>query len=205
MELIYPLESDAPLLPLRSLSAASVRNSSAPARQHSAASGEMFPVVDEEGVVIGRSPRTYCHGGSHLLHPVVHLHLISRDEKIYIQKRSMKKALLPGKWDTAVGGHVMYGESIMEALMRESAEELSLTEFNPIYLGTYRWDTARESELVNIFAAVGKFKVRPDRDEVEEGRWWDIPEIMENLGGDIFTPNFVSEFTGIKDKLLALL
>jgi isopentenyldiphosphate isomerase len=31
---------------------------------------------------------------------------------LYLQKRSETKDIQPGKWDTAVGGHVDYGETI---------------------------------------------------------------------------------------------
>ena len=38
---------------------------------------EIFPIVDEEGRVIGSATRGECHSGSHLLHPVVHLHVFN--------------------------------------------------------------------------------------------------------------------------------
>ena len=117
----------------------------------------------------------------------------------------MKKDLLPGMWDTAVGGHVDYGEYISEALFRESSEELKFTEYNPIWLGNYVFHSNVECELVNIFAAVGNFTPQPDLDEVEEGRYWPMEEIEENIGKSIFTPNFESEFRRIRKSLEALL
>ena len=117
----------------------------------------------------------------------------------------MKKRIQPGKWDTAVGGHVSYGESIYEALHRESFEELGLTDFNPIYLETYLFESEIEKEMVNIFAAVGTYDLSPDQDEVDEGRWWPVEEIDSNLGKGLFTPNFESEYTMIRSSLLALL
>ena len=42
-------------------------------------------------------------------------------------------------------------------------------------------------------------------DEVEEGRWWELSEIDENIGKGVFTPNFESEFQMIRSSLLALL
>lgn len=193
-ELIYPVDP-APMIP--GLKADSAGGGSC--------ADEIFPVVEESGLVIGRAARKYCHGGSRLLHPVVHLHIIDREERIYLQKRSMKKDIQPGKWDTAVGGHVGYGESLVEALLRESMEELHLTRFNPVYIGTYTYDSERECELVNIFAAVGSFDMRPDRDEVTEGRFWTLGEIDGSMGKNVFTPNFEMEFGNIRDKLLALL
>lgn len=193
-ELIYPVDP-APILP--ALTAGSPRDGRL--------DGEIFPIVEESGLVVGRASRSYCHGGSRLLHPVVHLHIIDREERIYLQKRSMKKDIQPGKWDTAVGGHVGYGESLVEALLRESMEELHLTRFNPVYIGTYPYDSDRERELVNIFAAVGSFEIRPDLDEVTDGRFWTIAEIDAAMGKNILTPNFEMEFGRIRNKLLALL
>ena len=45
-----------------------------------------------------------------LLHPVVHLHVMREGGFLYLQKRAMDKDIQPGKWDTAVGGHVDFGE-----------------------------------------------------------------------------------------------
>ena len=193
-ELIYPVDP-APVLPV--LTAGSPRGGRL--------DGEVFPVVEESGLVVGRASRSYCHGGSRLLHPVVHLHIIDREERIYLQKRSMKKDIQPGKWDTAVGGHVGYGESLVEALLRESMEELHLTRFNPVYIGTYPYDSDRERELVNIFAAVGSFEIKPDLDEVTDGRFWTTAEIDAAMGKNILTPNFEMEFGKIRNKLLAWL
>ena len=117
----------------------------------------------------------------------------------------MTKDIQPGKWDTAVGGHVSYGESIIEAVYREAFEELRFMEFNPIHLETYEFESAVEREMVSVFAAVGSFELTPDPDEVEEGRWWPVEEIDANIGKNIFTPNFESEFQMIRHKLLALL
>lgn len=166
---------------------------------------EMVPVVEPNGLVVGQSSRAYVHGGSFLLHPVVHLHIINRNSELYIQKRSMSKDLLPGKWDTAVGGHVDYGETLAESLFREASEELGLRDFNPIYLKSYVWESDREHELVNVFAAVGNFDIRPDNDEVDEGRYWRFDEIEANIGKDVFTPNFEREFVSVRGSLLALL
>ncbi len=168
-------------------------------------SSEMLPVIDETGLVVGQATRAYCHSGSKVLHPVVHLQIIDRYSKIYLQKRGACKDLLPGRWDTAVGGHVSYGETLEEALYREASEELGLTQFNPIYLESYIWQTERDNEHVNIFAAVGNLDIHPDGVEVEEGAWWSMDDIESSIGQGIFTPNFEDEFIRIRSSLLALL
>lgn len=194
VELIYPYEM-APVVPTPTAGSKAVM----------AHGSEWFPIVLPSGMVVGRSTREYCHGGSKPLHPVIHIHIIDRFSRIYLQKRSMRKDIQPGKWDTAVGGHVSYGESLIEAVYREASEELGFTEFNPIYLETYEFESSVEREMVNVFAAVGSYELHPDLDEVDEGRWWELADIDSNIGKGIFTPNFESEFQMIRKSLLALL
>ena len=69
-------------------------------------SEEVFPVVDEGGRVTGCATRGRCHDGSKLLHPVVHLHVLNPEGEMYLQRRPEWKDIQPGKWATAVGGHV---------------------------------------------------------------------------------------------------
>ena len=83
---------------------------------------ELLPVVDENGVAVGAATRGECHGGSMLLHPVVHLHLQDPDGRLYLQLRPEWKKIQPGRWDTAVGGHVDLGECVADALRRQLAE-----------------------------------------------------------------------------------
>lgn len=191
-ELIYPACAVAPILQHIS----TVRDTKA---------SEMLPVTDTDGVVIGQASRAWCHAGSKLLHPVVHLHIINRSGEIYLQKRAADKDLFPGRWDTAVGGHISYGESITEALFREAGEELSFTEFNPVHLFSYVFESDIEKEMINVFAAVGNFDLQPDRFEVEDGRFWSMKEIEDNIGRSMFTPNFEQEFLKVRNPLEALL
>ncbi len=167
--------------------------------------GEMVPVVRPDGEVIGRAPRACVHDRTFILHPVVHLHIINRRGEIYLQKRALTKKLLPGRWDTAVGGHIDYGESVPEALFRETAEELGLYDFNPVFICDYIYESAVERELVNVFAIVGDFVPSPDEAEVSEGRYWTVKEIEESFEKSILTPNFEREFTMIRKDLEALL
>ena len=154
-------------------------------------SEEVFPVVDEAGNVVGRATRGECHGGSKQLHPVVHLHVFDAEGRLYLQHRPAWKDIQPDKWDTAVGGHVDFGENVMGALRREAREELGLTDFTPEYLKSYVFESDRERELVNSFkAVVDPSDVHPS-DELDGGRWWTAEELAEN--SDALTPNLRHE------------
>lgn len=150
-------------------------------------------MVDEDGQVVGKATRGECHGGSMLLHPVVHLHLFNSRGELYLQKRPEWKDIKPGKWDTAVGGHVDYGEEVTDALRREVREELGVVDFMPEKLIQYLFESSRERELVNVFRTTYDGAVTPS-DETDGGRFWSIAEIREALGKGVFTPNFEQEF-----------
>jgi len=161
---------------------------------------EYFPIVTEDGEVIGKASRKECHSGSFLLHPVIHLHVFNPRGELYLQKRAMDKDIQPGKWDTAVGGHVDYGEKIEHALRREVREELGMTEFAPTFVKRYKFVSDREAELVHSYYTVYDGAIVVDPVEISEGKFWKITDIENQLGKEVFTPNFENEFnTVIRD------
>lgn len=159
---------------------------------------EMFPIVDEEGNITGAATRGECHNGSKMLHPVVHLHVFNSKGELYLQKRPEWKDIQPGKWDTAVGGHIDLGENVEQALRREVREELGITDFTPERLLQYVFESDRERELVFVHKTIYDGPVTPS-EELDGGRFWSMEEIGQNISKGIFTPNFESEFEKIKE------
>lgn len=160
-------------------------------------SQELFPIVDEAGQVIGRATRGECHSGSKMLHPVVHLHVFDSQGRLYLQQRPLWKDIQPGKWDTAVGGHVDLGEEIADALRREVREELGIEDFTPEFLLRYVFESERERELIHVFRTTYDGDIRPTA-ELDGGRFWTLEEIHETIGKGVLTPNFESEFLKLK-------
>ena len=155
---------------------------------------ELFPVVDEQGNILGSATRGECHNESKLLHPVVHLHVFNSQGQLYLQKRPVWKDIQPGKWDTAVGGHVDLGESVEQALRREVREELGITDFTPQAVTHYVFESTRERELVFVYRTTYDGTVTPS-DELDGGCFWRLEEIRENIGKGVFTPNFEGEIS----------
>jgi len=163
---------------------------------------EWFDIVDEQGRIKGRAPRSICHSGPGLLHPVVHLHVVDSKNRIFLQKRAKHKKVAPGKWDTAVGGHLASGETIEQGLKREAAEELNLRTFQAQLVHRYTWTTNIESELVFMFICRSDENLTINPNEIEEGKYWKIKKIKENLGKNEFSDSFEFEFN-ILTKILS--
>ena len=154
---------------------------------------EIFPIVNENGEVVGKATRKECHSGSMLLHPVVHLHIFDNQGRLYLQKRSMDKDIQPGKWDTAVGGHVSLGEDVAQALRRETLEEIGISDFLPVPLPHYVFQSDVERELVFPHRTTFDGEIHPST-ETDGGRFWSMDEIAHAMGKGILTPNFEQEY-----------
>lgn len=172
-------------------------------KKHKLMKEEWLPLVNTKGEIIGKAPRSLCHSNKNYLHPVVHLHLINSKGDIYLQKRPMNK-IQPGKWDTAVGGHISYGEDIETGLKREAREELNITDFTPRLASNYLWESEIERELVFCFIASYNHDITINSEELTDGRFWTKSEIKASLGKNVFTPNFEEEYNRILAKEVGL-
>lgn len=163
---------------------------------------EWLPLVTEEGKIIGQAPRSAVHDGSKMLHPVVHMHVINRNKAILLQKRSSSKLIQPGKWDTAVGGHISTGETLENALKREAFEEIGLEGFSAKMQKAYVWESDVEKELVYLFTTFDFKNYTVQSNEVEEARFWTKNQIERHIGTGIYTPNFEHEYLILKELKL---
>jgi isopentenyldiphosphate isomerase len=154
---------------------------------------EKLEIVDDEGNVIGLAERAELHRSPGLIHRVVHVLVFNNHGDLLLQKRSFRKDVAPGKWDTSVGGHINPGEDVLAAARREMEEELGIKGFELHYLYRYLFSNRRESELVNTFSCIYEGEVDFNREEIDAVAFRDIPTIKTNLGKDIFSGHFEKE------------
>lgn len=135
------------------------------------AADEIFDVVDAEDRVVGRAPRAEVHAKG-LWHRAVHVLLFDRAGRVFLQKRSMRKDLSPGCWDSSCSGHLDSGEAYDAAAVRELEEELGLR----VAAAPARWfrvearaETGWEFVWVYRLAHEGPFVLNPD--EIDAGAW----------------------------------
>ncbi len=159
---------------------------------------EILPLVNENAEIIGKAPRSVCHSNKKYLHPVVHLHIINDKNEIFLQKRANSKKIQPNKWDTAVGGHVEFGEPIDISLKREAYEELGIKFFSAQLFDKYIWSSDIETEFVFAFLTRYNGNIIINKNEISSGKFWKINNIERNIDKKIFTPNFVNEFEKLK-------
>lgn len=88
---------------------------------------EYFDVLDENGNKTGRIKTKEQIIKDRNFYRIVNLWIVNPKTKlILIQKRSQNKDTNPNKWDLSAGGHVDAGESSLEAIIRETKEELGI-------------------------------------------------------------------------------
>lgn len=125
---------------------------------------EIWDIYDRYG---NKTERTMKRGipkeGDYML--CVHMYLLNSDNKFLIQKRSENKESHPGEWDIT-GGAAISGESSIDAILRETEEEvgIKLNKKDLYYAGRF----VKERRIIEIFFAKKDFKLSDCHVQKEE-------------------------------------
>lgn len=120
-------------------------------------------MLDAEGRQIGSAPRMRCHADPSLIHPSVHVVVITGSGCLW-QLRGYGKDSAPGNWDHACSGHVSLGEDPRTAAVRELGEEIGVVVDPAALVEVARMlcELGNETELTTVFRLEhdGPFTVR---------------------------------------------
>ena len=162
---------------------------------------EYFDIYSDSGVCIGKALRSECHGNPSLLHRTAHVVVINPETgAVLLQKRKMTKDIQPGKWDTAVGGHLAPGESYLDGAKRELSEELGIQDdvkLEWLFVEKVRNDI--ESEDAGVFALYHKGPFKFQTSEIDELRFWSKDELSDQKNFEKFTPLLLSELDKLRE------
>jgi isopentenyldiphosphate isomerase len=150
---------------------------------------EFIDALDDSGKPISRVTREELHSRK-LNFAGTHVWLFNSDKKILLQLRSPKVSFCPSHWDSGAGGHVLAGESVEGAAVREMVEELGVKPVIKLFAReTLDFKDGRK-RFANVF--VGKcddqFYLNEELDSVKFFSAGEIDAMIES--GEKVTPAF---------------
>lgn len=88
---------------------------------------EMVVLLDEANQPIGTMPKGDVHGAATPYHYAFSCYLFDRErESLLLTRRALSKVAWPGIWTNSCCGHPAPGESLVDAVIRRSADELNV-------------------------------------------------------------------------------
>ncbi|MDI1279138.1 NUDIX domain-containing protein [Methylobacter sp.] len=141
---------------------------------------ELLSVVDENDCIIGTCARHIIHATG-LRHRAVHILVFNELGQLFLQKRSMKKDLNGGLWDTSAAGHVDAGEDYGISAVREIEEELGISESGLESLFKLPATAAIGMEFIQVYRCIHNGPFVLAADEIDEGDWFSVTEISERI------------------------
>ncbi|WP_034044788.1 NUDIX hydrolase [Wocania ichthyoenteri] len=155
---------------------------------------EFIDIVTKQGKPTGKSALKSIIHQKGYYHNTAHIWFYTKNGEILLSQRSAKKLICPLLWDVSVAGHIDAGESIEQAAIRETKEEigLSVSEKDLNRIGVFECFQTYESGIIdNEFhhTFISELKVSlseltPQIEEVEALKLvsaYDFDELIDNI------------------------
>ena len=150
---------------------------------------EILDIWNENGKPTGQSADKAVLHQKGLFHPTVHIWFYTPTPNILLQKRAANKQTFPNLWDVSVAGHVLSGESPIQAAIRECKEEtgFELKAQNLFFFGKNHKQKVHASDFIDheyqhLFIAncnleVSEFQIQVE--ELSEVKWISFQELNQ--------------------------
>lgn len=173
---------------------------------------EYIDIADKHGNLTGKNQLKSIIHKTGLYHHTAHVWFYTKSGTILLSQRSAKKTICPLMWDVSVAGHVDAGESIENAAIRETKEEigLSISKKDLIKLGVFEcfqsYDNGiNDNEFHNTFICelkVSLSKLIPQVEEVEALKLVDFKTFEMLLKNSETNNHFVASNRAYYQKIL---
>ncbi len=112
---------------------------------------EYIDIVTKEGKPTGKSELKSIIHQKGYYHNTVHIWFYTADGYVLLSQRSAKKAICPLMWDVSVAGHIDAGETIKQAAVRETKEEIGITisESNLKKIGVFECFKSYDNHIID--------------------------------------------------------
>lgn len=140
-------------------------------------SEEIFDIVNAADEVIGRDTRSRVHALG-LMHRAVHVLVFNSRGEVFLQKRSMKKDRMPGRWDSSASGHLNSGEDYDACASRELQEEIGLQPSPaPVRMFKLPASPGTDQEHVWVYRCDAEGPFHLDPEEIDRGGWFAVDQV----------------------------
>jgi isopentenyl-diphosphate delta-isomerase len=152
---------------------------------------ELIEYVDENGVPTGETaPKLDAHDDHTRMHAAFSCYVFNENGQFLVTQRALSKKVWPSVWTNSVCGHVSPGEAREDAIKRRSQYELGMEVKDiQVILPNYSYKTPPyngiiENEFCPVFLARIDGKVNPNPDEVEDFKWLEWDEFIDQAKSD---------------------
>ncbi len=142
-------------------------------------------LVDANDNPIGVMGKMEAHEKG-ILHRAISVFVFNDENKLLLQRRSLKKYHSSGLWTNTACTHPFPGESNEKAAIRRLKEEMGITLSNVHKLFDFIYKEQLENGLIehefdHVFVAYSNEIPKPNKDEVEDYKYVDLDELLKDI------------------------
>ncbi len=163
---------------------------------------EWLPVVTEQGYVTGRVAKSVTKElKNKYMHPIIRIALIHKG-RIYLKEREQNRLLNPGLLDYPFEKYMQFNHKIDETAYNLINGECKTEKIPLRFLLKYIFENDITKRLVFLYVSEIEDEALFNKLHLTDGKLWTETQIEDNLGLNIFSECFESEFEYLKNTAL---